>query len=282
MRSRIYVGEVSHARHAPVTHAFRYPMWLMALDIDELPEVDRLVRGFGHNRARPVSLHDADYLGERHGSLRDKLQTHLREQGVGETPSRIELLTTPRVLGHAFNPVSFWVCYDDQGLDTAWVAEVNNTFGEGHTYVLPRDRSRRGDRLSADKVFHVSPFFDVSGRYEFTLRPPADALDVGIELYRDQRALTARLRGTARPLSSSALARTLAAYPFNAALTLPRILWQAGKLHFRRRLPVHTKPEPISARTYRSTRPPYLSEFRAPTLLDRWAERRARTEGLDP
>lgn len=271
MRSRFYTGHVTHARIEPVEHSFRYPAYVFALDVDELGDLDRSLRLFGHNRHRPFALHDADHLGRRSGSLRDKLAFWTRRAGFEPVTGRIELLTTARFFGHTFNPVSFYFCYDADGSVSTVVVEVNNTFGEGHVYVLDADATLAGH--SAPKTFHVSPFNDVDGAYEFRLAPPGDTIDLRIDLRRDgRRSFASRLSGDARPLDAGSLRRLAATYPFTAMLTLPRILWQAFRLHYGKSLPVHAKPAPSSPMTYRAGKPAYISEFRAPTWLQRRTE----------
>ncbi len=273
MRSRLYVGHIMHARLEPVEHAFRYPAFVFAVDLDELDELDAALRLFGHDRRGLFSLHEADYLGDERGGLREKLGSRIDAAGADMALHRIELVTTPRVAGHTFNPVSFYYCYDEAGAVSGIVAEVNNTFGEGHVYVLPAHQAAAsGNRLGfvTPKSFHVSPFNDMEGSYEFHFDPLDERLDVRIDIRRNgHKSFVSRLMGTARTLDDRALVRLAVSYPLTTALTLPRIMWQAYKLHYRKGLPVFAKPAPGSEQTFTASRPAYISEFSTPNWLRR-------------
>ena len=117
----------------------------LCLDVDELPALDRQVFGFGHNRRAIVSIRDADYAGPGERPIRAKLIDLLGVHGITSLVARIELITLPRVLGYAFNPVSFFRCFSGDGNLAALVAEVHNTFGEKHYYVLERDTKKPAD-----------------------------------------------------------------------------------------------------------------------------------------
>jgi cyclopropane-fatty-acyl-phospholipid synthase len=283
VNSRIYAGVLEHERLGPVAHRFRYPVYLYGFDLDELATLDRTLPGFGYNRTRIVSMHDRDYLDDGPGSIRDKLMRVLGAHGLAGEVARVELVTAARYFGHVFNPVSFHHCYGSDGALRCVVAEVNNTFGERHLYVLDALEARDGaheTRRPVPKAFHVSPFYDVQGDYRFRFGDLRAGLDVSIEVHRDGApAFRARLTGTARPLTGGALAATLARYPLTAALTVPRILWQAGKLRFAKRLPVHDKPEPADTGTFRRRDPSWL-ERRAERLVLR-ALGRIRRGSLD-
>lgn len=266
MDSCIYIGEVMHARSVPVQHRFRYPLYVYGLDLAELPELDRRVRLFGHNRWRPVAVHDRDYLQPGPAPLPEKLRALLREHGVATPVERIFLITAARYFGYVFNPASFFFCDGPGGALAAVVACVRNTFGEMHVYVLHESLAPpEGFDVAyrAAKAFHVSPFFDRQGEYTFAFRDPRRGpLDLLIQLRREGRVnLVARLRGQPRPLTTGHLLRTLLRFPLTASLTMPRILWQAALLHWRRGLPVHTRPNPDSPDTLR---------FVPPTRLQRW------------
>ena len=271
MNSAIFTATLHHERTEPVAHRFRYPLVLYALDLDELPELDRTVPLFGHDRLRPVCIRDRDYLERGGGTLREKLTRVLQRAGVDGAFPRVTLLTAAGLMHQAFNPVSFYFCYDAMDALRIIVAEVNNTLGERHVYVLDGLRETDGllepARLTS-KVFHVSPFFDMTGEYRFRIADPRRSLDIRIDLVKGGRVVfRSRLTGTARPLDGPNLARALARHPVTVALTIPRILAQAARLHFGHRLPVHDKPVPDDPWTIRTRHPVWPERAAAGVVL---------------
>jgi len=230
-------------------------MFWLCLDLDELAMLDHTVTGFGHNRRAWASIHDRDYAGPGPGSIREKITNRLSEGGVNEPLARITLYTLPRVCGYVFNPVSFYFCYRPDETLAAVVAEVHNTFGEGHHYVLrPDDHpAPPGESIlfRAAKSFYVSPFLEVSGAYEVLVCERDDGLRLQIQLEQGGELMfTAAMTGRATPMSSRALAQTLLRLPFLAATIMFRIHWQALQLSFFKRLPVFAKPEPVTVGTF--------------------------------
>jgi cyclopropane-fatty-acyl-phospholipid synthase len=234
MTSLIYHGEVTHTRLSPVKHSFRYPVYFYAFDLDDLNQLARQSALFGYNQRRPVAIHDQDYLAPGESSIREKLKVVLKKTGRTFPLGKVVLVTAARFFNYIFNPVSFFYCHDNNGLLICVVAQVRNTFGEMHLYLLDVQDSEKIDgrlRFRADKQFHVSPFFPRQGHYEFRLTEPGEAIDNTLNYHlNDQLTLVARI---------------------HASLTMPRILWQAAKLHWQRRLPVYQKPIPDSTMTIR-------------------------------
>ena len=244
-----------HARLEPANHTFVYPLYFYAFDLDELERLDAAIPLFGYNRIRPVAVHDIDYLERRPGSIREKLLIRLERAGIEAPGGRITLITAARYFNHVFNPVSFYYCHDSVGNLVCIVAEVNNTFGERHIYLL-RDSAGPEERFhasfSAPKAFHVSPFNDMEGEYEFLFSDAGDTIDIRINLLREGRVVfRTRLRGCAVALTTGGLVRTMLRYPLTASLTMPRIVWQAALLKWRRKLRHYPKPVPASGDTFR-------------------------------
>jgi cyclopropane-fatty-acyl-phospholipid synthase len=269
MRSRLYNAFVSHERHAPAEHDFRYRVPVFVFDLGELETgaLDgplfgrRLAAGSravpGPALPRLLSFREGDHLYSGRGGVRDKLGWALEAGGLDPELALgpVRLVTSARFLGYAFNPVSFWfvLTHDQADGPVAAVAEVNNTFGEKHLYVLGDGLTTPFPaRFQTPKAFHVSPFNDMQGEYRFDLADPRQGLDLSVELLKQDRPLlTARLwsEEPGREVTASTLAGFLL-HP-QRMLTYPRILKEAFKLYYRRRLPVHTKPSPSSPMTIR-------------------------------
>lgn len=268
MQSKIYHGLVEHQRFAPTPHRLSYGHHVYALDLKELDHLDDRLLLFGYNRPRPVSLHDADHLEANRNKIREKVLAHLPPQLATDKVARIIMVTSPRLLGYVFNPVSFYYCFaaDDRLLAT--LAEVNNTFGEKHIYPLVLPIAGNGEfpaRYQARKAFHVSPFNPMGGTYTFSFGDIRRELDIQIDLHRDgDHILRARLTGRGERLTALSLLKTLLRHPIRPHLTMARIHREALKLFARRKLDVFTKPVPHSAMTIR--RP-------APTMFQRYSTR---------
>jgi uncharacterized protein len=244
-RSAIYVGNVRHRRHRPRPNAFRYGVYWALIDVDELPELDRTVRGFGYRRPAPIGFRDTDHLGDADVPVRLKLARWLAERGVELPPGRVEVLANLRVLGHVFDPVSWWFCRDADDRVALVVAEVHNTFGEAHAYLLDRlDHRPDGTiRATAPKVFHVSPFLPTDGHtYTFTFTPPGERLMVHIDVDdEDGRVLDATQTAVRRPFVTDELRSAVVRHPLVTLRTVWLIHRQAVRL-LRHRTPFHPKP----------------------------------------
>jgi DUF1365 family protein len=200
------------------------------LDLDELSDLDRERRLFGHNRWRPVTFRDDDHLAASGRGVREDLEETVRAAGHEMPAGRVELLTHCRVMGYVFNPVSFYYCYDRAGRLTVAVAEVNNTYGDRHSYVLPVADASFEWRTK--KLMHVSPFLQPdAGTYRWELPPPSDRIDVGVDLTRGaETALAARLSLRRRPLTDKALASVLVRYPLMTVQVIGAIHFEALRL----------------------------------------------------
>lgn len=263
VKSRVYRGEVMHHRLKPVAHRFTYAAYVYAFEVTELEELSGRLGWFGYNRSALVSLQSRDYLDGSPRPLLDKLHDLLRQHGNQTQCSRVVLVTGARFLGHVFNPVSFWFCYVAEEL-VCLVAEVNNTFGERHTYVLDERLPSQDPfcaRFRVPKAFYVSPFNPIQGDYEFRVAHPEQQLDIRLRVFDGENPIfNTWLRGRAEPLDGRGLWRTLMAYPLTAWLTIPRIHWEAAVLFFKKGLPVVYKPRPTHPSTIRAEPPSRLHQ----------------------
>ena len=224
-------GHTWHGRKGGIENAFRYGVDYLLLDAEApQPATPRL---FSRNRGNLMSLWDRDHggaPGDGRGAawVRDVLAEHALP-----TPARIELLTQPRVLGHVFNPVSFWLCRDAAGDLRVVIAEVSNTFGDRHSYLCHRDDHApiaATDRLQARKVFHVSPFQPVEGCYEFRFDIRDDRIGIWIDFTGGNGGVIATLVGRRRALATRGLLAAVLRRPLGSRRVLALIHWQALKL----------------------------------------------------
>jgi DUF1365 family protein len=252
--SAVYRGTLSHARRGRAAHAFGYRLYMLYLDLDELP---RLLAGPGplrQGRFGLLSFRRSDYLGDPARPLAEAVRDRV-EQELGHRPAGpVRLLTQVRALGYVFNPVSFYFCHGADGRLEAIVAEITNTpWNERHAYVLRA--GPRGADAGFAKAFHVSPFFSMDQRYRWTFSAPGDRLEVemvntegGTEVFRARLAL-ARKPWSAGALWRAALLSPLMAWKVHLAIYLHALLlWWKGA-------PFHPHPAPVPVRPARRVRP---------------------------
>lgn len=241
-----------HARRRPVRHAFLYPVFFV-----RLPLGDRGPTGtglFSVDRPNLFNVRTRDH-GPRDGSdLLTWIRELLHREGITTADGDVTLQTFPRILGFVFNPVSFWLCRDRAGALRAVLCEVNNTFGEHHNYLVAHPDGRPiapGDVLEARKVFHVSPFCRVAGRYRFRFRESAGRVRFLIDYHDDDgKLLATSVSGVAEPMSTRALLKIFAEYPWMTLAVVLRIHWQAARL-WAKRVPFFRKPPPPLEETTR-------------------------------
>lgn len=245
--SCLYVGHVRHRRRGVAANTFRYRAYHVLLDVDELPRLDRELLGFGYNRPGVVGFRDRDHLGPGDAPVREKLDRWLRANGSALPDGPVRVLTNLRVLGHVFDPVSWWWCFQADGSVAFVVAEVHNTFGETHLYLFDQLATHRDGtmRASVEKRFHVSPFLPVAGlRYDVTLLPPGERALAHLDVMAgDDKRFDATQSGRYEPLTATRLAWRLLTHPFMTLRTILLIHGQAVRLWLER-APFHRKPAP--------------------------------------
>lgn len=240
-------GQIRHARLWPVEHVFSYKTWFLMLPMRSGQESGW--RGLARNKPSMVSFHDKDH-GIGGPDALAWFDSLLRESGIHDADGEVWLQTYPRVLGYVFKPVSFWYAYNRQGNLRAILAEVNNTFGERHCYLLGSS-VQWGKEMVADKVFHVSPFCQANGRYRFRfLRTDATSSHgerIVARIDHDdphgQTILQTSVSGRLSSFSRSALWKVMLSMPFLTFGIIARIHWQALRLWLKK-VPFHRKPSP--------------------------------------
>jgi uncharacterized protein len=229
-RSALYEGSVTHRRVLAPAHAFRYRALLTLLDLDEIEALEGRLRLFGRAKARPLRFRDEDHLAGSAAGVRRDLEDAVRREGLPLPGGRVELLTSGRILGHVFNPVSFFYCYDADLRLRLVVAEVNNTFGDRHAYVLPVEGG--SFEWARKKLLHVSPFTRPdAGTYRFALPPPGERAEAVIDLVRGGRTVIAtRLSLERREIDDRAIASALLRFPLHNLKVVAAIHWEALRL----------------------------------------------------
>jgi uncharacterized protein len=246
VNSAVYSGLVQHRRLRPVPHHFRFRLFMMYLDLDELPDALDGHWLWSARRAAPARFHRADYHGDPAVPLADAVRRTVEEKTGRRPAGPIRLLTHLRYYGYCFNPVSFYYCFDREGSHVeAILTEITNTpWGERHSYVLPRTPDMNGVmRFRFAKSFHVSPFMPMDQRYDWRFSPPGRRLAVHMENY-DAAGMIfdATMSLRRRELTGATLARALLAYPWMTAGVVTAIHWNALKLWLKGN-PVYTHPE---------------------------------------
>lgn len=234
--SCLYLGSVMHKRLRPFAHGFRYRVFSLCLDLDELPALDARLRLFSHNRGNLFAFYDRDH-GPRDGTpLRPWIEGYLRQAGIDLAGGRVRLLCFPRILGYVFTPLSIWFCHHADGRLLAVLYEVHNTFGERHGYLIPVRPGNPGAPIAqaAEKRFHVSPFIGMTARYRFLLKAPDERLAIVIRQWvPDGEQLVARHSGRRAALTDGTLLRVFTAYPLMTFKVIAAIHWQALRLWLR-------------------------------------------------
>ena len=252
LTSAVYAGEVVHQRFAPKPHRLSYSIFQVLLDLDHIDDDLRDLRSFSHNRFNLFGIHDRDHgpdQADTQASLKDRMAAMLGDKGLYAAGDRIFILTMPRILGFAFNPISLYFVQNADDVVKAVVYQVNNTFGDRHSYALKVTDGDRHIRQHADKKLHVSPFMDTRDMaYDFDLTAPQDRFALNIRLTRKasqkagaQKMLFASFVAERRPLSDKTLLSLFAAMPFMTLKVVWGIHWEALRIWLKG---IGLKPKP--------------------------------------
>jgi DUF1365 family protein len=232
--SALYEGHVVHRRLAPRRHRLRYALFQILFELDELPDLDRRLRWFSHDRLNVFSFFDRDHGDGRPGALRGYVEETLRAAGIDIAGGRVQLLCMPRLFGHVFNPISIYWCYSPDGALAAMLYEVNNTFGQRHSYLIPvdPDADPGAIRQACAKALHVSPFMDMAMSYDFAITAPGATISTSVNGRTSDGApmITANFSGARHALTDTRLLRALVVYPLMTLKVVAAIHWEAVKL----------------------------------------------------
>ncbi|MEO6354012.1 MAG: DUF1365 domain-containing protein [Oxalobacteraceae bacterium] len=256
-QTQLCFGEVRHCRLRPARHVFKYGVYFMRLPLRAMALMQAPVQCalFSHNRFNLLSFWDKDH-GDGQQPLVDWIDALLASEGIADADGEIWLQAFPRVLGYVFNPVSFWFCHRQDGQLRAVLAEVRNTFGEHHYYLLETGAAMPyGVELRARKIFHVSPFCAVDGVYRFRFMRRLDKIDSRTLEHTVARVdhddsdgplLLTSVSGASQPLTNAVVAKAFFFYPLMTFGVIAKIHWQALRLWLKR-VPFFTKPDPPSS-----------------------------------
>lgn len=245
----LYEATVAHRRSERVDYGFTHQLYLWLVDLDALPRWPWAVRPLAGFRAADHVVGPGE---DPRCSIRANLETFLSERGVDLAGGRVLMLAHARVLGYVFNPLTLYWCHRPDGTLACVVAEVHNTYGGRHRYLLSTDDADASGTVRVDKEFYVSPFFTVDGEYRMRVPEPDDSLAVSIVLRRDEdTAFVATLRGTRRPADVRGLLRAARDHPW-VTLRLSAAIRRHGIALWRRGVPVvprtadHRRPTGVS------------------------------------
>ena len=240
---------IMHHRLTPKVNRFFYKIFYLCLDVSSLENLNGLMLGF--QKFRPYTLRHKDYGFQDGSPIHSWLNKVIKTYGLKD--HKVYLITMPRVMGYGFNPISFWLFFDENSNLQSVIADVNNTFGENHHYLI---QDKEGGKISphkhyeAEKVFHVSPFMPVMGTYSFRFMVPINFeetnapmgfwIDYAID---GEKVLLTSMTGKFKPLTQPRLLKSLIHYPFMAILVIVRIHYQALKL-WMKGIRYYPKPQP--------------------------------------
>lgn len=232
----LYECRIRHVRAAPWRHAFSYRTYQWLVDIDDLPRLPAAMRPL-------AGFFASDHLGDPGRTIRQNLDRYLAARGIDLAGGTVRMLAHARVLGHVFNPLTVYWCHRPGGSLECVVAEVHNTYGQRHCYLLRTDAAGRADAV---KEFYVSPFFPVDGRYRMVLPEPGSRLALSVTLHRpDGTTFAASVRGRRHPATARGLLRAAARHPASTAMVSARISWQGLRLYSRGLRPQPRPPHAV-------------------------------------
>ncbi|MCH9852261.1 MAG: DUF1365 domain-containing protein [Alphaproteobacteria bacterium] len=229
----ILTAKVMHRRLSPKINAFTYRIYYLFLPLAKINKPE-ITSQLAINRFSLLSFHTKD-----HNNIENDLQKWiddvLRNNNIHQQIDNVILIAMPRILGYVFNPISFWLCFNAKKELKAVLCEVNNTFGEKHNYLcLPKshDTIHADEWLEAEKIFHVSPFLKIEGKYKFRFSIDNNKIAIWINYYNKEnnQQLATSLIGKLSPMNKKSLWHVFTSHPLITFKTIFLIHWQAMKL----------------------------------------------------
>ena len=232
--SKIYSGQVIHTRFKPKKHHFKYKVFSLLIDLDEISEIDKNLNFFSYNKFNLISFFDVDH-GNRDGSnVKEWVKANLIKKNIKFQNIRVEILCYPRVFGYVFNPLSILYIYNENNELISIFYEVKNTFGEQHTYIF-ETKDQALIKNKCNKKFYVSPFIDMECEYNFSVTKPGDSISVIINQYnKEGKLLLASQDGKSQDLTTKNLILNYLKHPLMTFKVIVAIHYEAFKLWFKK------------------------------------------------
>jgi len=228
--SIIYNGKVIHRRFKPKEHYFKYNVFSLLVDLDELEIIEKKIKIFSYNKFNIISFFDKDHGPRDDTSLKEWVIKNLKDIGIDKERIQVKLLCYPRIFGYVFNPLSVFFIYDEHSKLISILYEVKNTFGEQHTYIFKTD-DEKVITNDCTKKFHVSPFIEMECHYYFRVAKPSDKISVIIDQNdKDGKLLYASQDGKAKELNEKNLLFSYISHPLMTFKIIAAIHYEALKL----------------------------------------------------